>query len=316
MCVVSALYKKYVVRRYDGDGVIRYYTHGDFPGLNAEPIEFKAPHGVTLRGNIYSYPDADGESLVVFAHGIGGGHRSYLREIDRLCRAGYRVVGYDNCGCFASDGESIRGLTESLCDLVACVAWLRGQERFAETKISVVGHSWGGYAAANVLNYRKDVHAVVAISSFVSVKEFLDAFLTGKMKLMRRGVYRFERRANPEFVDSDAVEAVKDTASKVLFIHSRDDGMVPISVGLDYVRARVDNPNVRFLELNGKKHNPHYTADAVDYMNASFGEYNRLVAEKKLKTDDEKRAYCADFDYERMTAQDEDVWKAILDHVK
>ena len=316
MCIVSALYKKYVVKRYDGDGIVKYYTYEDFPGLNAAPIEFKTPQGVTLRGNVYSYPGADGESLVVFSHGIGGGHRSYLREIERLCRAGFRVVGYDNCGCFASEGENIRGLTESLNDLVACVAWLRGQERFAEAKLSVVGHSWGGYAAANVLNFRKDIHAVVAISAFVSVREFLAAFLNGKMKLIRRGVCRFERRANPGFVDSNAVDALKDTGAKVLFIHSRDDGVVSVSVGLDYVRGRVDNPNVRFLELDGKKHNPHYAADAVDYMNASFGEYNKLVAKKKLKTDDEKRAYCADFDYRRMTEQDENVWKDIIDLIK
>ncbi|MBQ6553516.1 MAG: alpha/beta fold hydrolase [Clostridia bacterium] len=316
MCIVSALYKKFVVTRYDGDGIIKYYTYEDFSGLQAEPITFTTPQGIELKGNVYSYPGADEGALVVFAHGIGGGHRSYLREIERICRAGYRVAGYDNCGCFASGGKNIRGLTESLNDLVACIAWLRGQEKFAKAKISVIGHSWGGYAAANVLNYRKDIHAVVPISAFVSVKEFLNAFLTGKMRFMRRGVYRFERRANPDFVDSNAVDAVNDTGAKVLFVHSRDDGMVSISVGLDYVRDRVDNPKVRFLELDGKKHNPHYTADAVDYMNSRFGEYNRLVAEKKLKTDDEKRAFCADFDYWRMTEQDDEVWSAILDCIK
>lgn len=313
MGIISALYKKYVVRRYDGDGVIKYYSHEDFPGLNAEPIEFTTPEGILLRGNIYSYDGADGASLVVFAHGIGGGHRSYMREIERICREGRRVVGYDNAGCFASGGESIRGLTESLNDLAACIAWLRGQERFAETRISVVGHSWGGYAAANILNYRRDVSAVAAISCFVSVEAFLKAYLTGKTAFMRRGVYRFERRVNPAFVDSCAVDAVKDTDAKLLFVHSRDDEVVPISVGLGYIRARVDNPYVRFLELDGKKHNPHYTADAVAYMNECFGKYNRLVAEKKLKTDDEKREFCKDWDYFRMTEQDEDVWKEVFD---
>ena len=315
MCVISAIYKKNVVKRYDDDGIIKYYTHEEFPGLQAEPIAFRTPQGIELKGNIYAYPGADGESLVIFAHGIGGGHRSYLREIERICRAGYRVVGYDNCGCFASGGKNIRGLTESLNDLVACVDWLRGQEKYAGVRLSVIGHSWGGYAAANLLNYRK-VYAVVAISCFVSVEVFVDAFLKGKPAFMKRCVYRFERRANPDFVDSCAVDAVRDTDAKVLFVHSRDDNFVSVYVGLDYVRKRVYNPNVEYLVVDGKKHNPNYTADAVGYMNSKFGEYNRLVAEKKLKTEAEKRAFCADFDYYRMTEQDDAVWNVILDRIR
>ena len=315
MCLVSMVYKKNVVKRYDDEGTIKYFTHRDYPGLDAEPIEFLTAHGDELKGYVYSYPDADGGSLVVFAHGLGGGHQAYMSEIERICRAGYRVVGYDNCGCFASGGKNIRGLTESLADLIACIDWLRGREEYADKRISVIGHSWGGYAAANILNYRK-VYAVVAISCFVSVEVFVDAYLKGKPAYMKRGVYNFERRANPDLAASCAVDAVKDTDSKVLFVHSRDDDFVSIYVGLDYVRKRIHNPNVDYLVVDGKKHNPNYTADAVKYMNSTFGEYNRLVAEKKLRTFEEKCAYCADFDFRRMTAQDDEVWNVILEHIK
>ena len=316
MCIISALYKKYVVHRYDPDGVIKYFTYEDFDGMTAEPIAFATPQGVELKGNIYAYPNADAGSLVVLAHGIGGGHRSYLREIERICREGYRVVGFDNAGCFASGGESIRGLTESCNDLNACLTWLRSQPRFAETRISLIGHSWGGYAVGNVLNLRDDIYAAVVISGFASVEGFLRASLKGKPGFIRRGIMRFERKANPDCVDLCSADALEKTSAKVLVIHSRDDAVVPFACGLEYVRTRVSNPNVRFLIIEDKGHNPHYSADALAYMNAGFGEYNRLVAKKKLRTDAEKRAFTADWDYYRMTEQDEDVWKEIFDIIR
>ena len=316
MCVISALYKKLVVRRYDPDGVIKYFTYEDFPGMTAEPVAFSTPQGVELKGNIYAYPDADADSLVVFAHGIGGGHRSYLREIELLCNEGYRVVGFDNAGCFASGGKNIRGLTESVNDLNACLNYLRSQPRFAETRVSLVGHSWGGYAVGNVLNLRDDIHAVVVISGFVSTPEFVRLFLKGKHGLVRRGICRFERRANPDIYPLCSADALEKTSAKALVIHSRDDAMVPIACGLDFVRDRVKNPNVRYLELEGKYHNPNYSDDAVRYMRECFGAYEAQLREKRLKTDDEKRAFTAGWDYLRMTAQDEGVWKEIFDTIK
>ena len=316
MCVISALYKKLVVRRYDPDGVIKYFTYEDFPGMTAEPVAFSTPQGVELKGNIYAYPDADADSLVVFAHGIGGGHRSYLREIELLCNEGYRVVGFDNAGCFASGGKNIRGLTESVNDLNACLNYLRSQPRFAETRVSLVGHSWGGYAVGNVLNLRDDIHAAVVISGFVSTPEFVRLFLKGKHGLVRRGICRFERRANPDIYPLCSADALEKTSAKALVIHSRDDAMVPIACGLDFVRDRVKNPNVRYLELEGKYHNPNYSDDAVRYMRECFGAYEEQLREKRLKTDDEKRAFTAGWDYLRMTAQDEGVWKEIFDTIK
>ena len=316
MCIVAAVYKKQIVKRYDDDGIFKYFTHEDFPGLLAEPIAFSSPQGIEMKGNVYSYPGADAETLVVFAHGIGGGHRSYMREIETICKHGYRCVGYDNVGCFASGGKNIRGLTESVNDLNACLSWLRAQEKYKDARISVVGHSWGGYAVGNVLNLRDDVHAAVVISGFVSTPEFVRLFLKGKHGVVRRGICRFERRANPDIYPLCSVDALRKTEAKALVIHSRDDAVVPFESGLGYVRERVDNPNVRFLELDGKYHNPHYSADAVEYMRECFGAYEMQVADKKLRTTEEKRAFTKDWDYFRMTAQDEDVWREIFECIK
>ena len=40
---------------------------------------------------------------------------------------------------------------------------------------------------------------------------------------------------------------------------------------------------------------------------------NKLTKKKKLVTDEQKRAFLASFDWNRMTVQDESVWEAIFD---
>ena len=61
---------------------------------------------------------------MVFDHGIGGGHLSYFKEIEMLCRGGYKVLGYDHAGCMESEGEYINGMTGSLPDLDSAINYL------------------------------------------------------------------------------------------------------------------------------------------------------------------------------------------------
>jgi hypothetical protein len=66
--------------------------------------------------------------------------------------------------------------------------------------------------------------------------------------------------------------------------------------------------------VNGKGHNPNYTAEAVKYL----GEFSALRAKllkNKKATDEEKARFVASFDWHRMTAQDEEVWKEIFAHL-
>ena len=69
--------------------------------------------------------------------------------------------------------------------------------------------------------------------------------------------------------------------------------------------------NVTLRLLSGKGHNPNYTADAVAYL----GEYVKAKGEllrKKDLTEEEKAAFRASFDWNRMTAQDPAVWEEIF----
>lgn len=68
--------------------------------------------------------------------------------------------------------------------------------------------------------------------------------------------------------------------------------------------------------VEGKKHNPNYTVDAVNYLGEYTGQLTKKLKKKELVTEEQKKAFVDSFDWQRMTAQDENVWAemfAVLD---
>ena len=73
-----------------------------------------------------------------------------------------------------------------------------------------------------------------------------------------------------------------------------------------------DKTNVRILLEQNKGHNPNYTADAAAYLGEYMADMTRKMKDKKLNTEAEKAAFRNQWDWHRMTAQDEKVWAEIF----
>ena len=114
---VVGIYESQFLNRCDDHGLAHYFSHTDFPGLRQQPFDFKSSLGHQMKGWFYCYDEIIPGRVVVFDHGFGGGHRSYMKEIEKLCRHGYLVYTYDHTGCMESGGENPRGLAQSLRDL-------------------------------------------------------------------------------------------------------------------------------------------------------------------------------------------------------
>lgn len=309
-------YKNTTIKRYDDSHLIKYFDYTDFPSLNRSPIEFKTKQGNKIQGYFYSYPNYKEDHLVIFCHGIGGGHRSYMREIEFLCKNGYRVLSYDNIGCFESEGKNIRAMSESINDLHCVLLTLKEKNLLDGIKVSLIGHSWGGHAVSNILSYYKDIYSITCISGYSSHKLFINYCLKNKYAFIGKAIQKYEDKQNKDYSRAYSYDAVKDTKTKVLFIHSKDDPVVPLCTSAFEYKDRINNPNVRFLLVDNKKHNPNYTIDAVNYMNECFGTYNKLCKEKKLKSFKEKKEYMNQFEWYRMTEQDPEVWSEIFKELK
>lgn len=310
---IEKIYRSNLFIRNDNADGIFYFTPEDFPGLRSYGYDFRAGAGHTLKGYFYCYADPVPGRLVVFDHGMGNGHRAYLREIERLAKAGYLVFSYDHTGCMRSGGESCGGFAQSLSDLDACIRSLKGETALEDRTISVMGHSWGGYSTMNIAALHPEITHVVSISGFVSVEMMIGQTVGGILKGYRGGLLELERKTNPDYVSLDARQSLGGTGAKVLLIYSSDDPMVHKTPHFDALKEALEGrDNIRLLLLDGKAHNPHYTADAVQYKDRFFRELTAAKKKKQLTTEEQQAAFMARYDWKRMTEQDETVWKEIL----
>lgn len=314
---ILKLYKTMMFSRCDDEGTAYYFSADDFDGLKKESYSFKNASGDRLQGYFYSYPDAAADRLVIFDHGMGGGHRSYMKEIERLAKAGYTVFSYDHTGCMESEGGSTNGFARSISDLDHALTALKSDEKYKNLKISVMGHSWGALAVQNICAFHPDVAHIIAMSGPVSVTAAIDQFFGGPLRLYRKDIMKLEREANPDYYSCNAAEALLNYNGHALLIHSEDDKTVLKKNHFDVLESALSGKdNIRFLLVNGKGHNPNYTADASEYLQSYIAERNDKTKKGLLSTDGQKKTFVDSFDWNRMTAQDDSVWEEILKTLK
>ena len=311
---VVNMYKSMMHSRCDDTETVFYFSPDDFVGLRCERFEFPSSLGHALVGYIYSYEGADERRIVVFDHGFGGGHRAYMKEIEKLCSHGFKVLSYDHTGCMKSGGKTPRGLAQSLCDLNDCINALKDDGRFSGLDISVVGHSWGAFSTMNIAALHPEISHIVAISGFVSVEEMINTFFSGLLKGYRKAIMKLEMEANPVFSKFSAVETLSKSDVKALLIYSSDDKMCrPVHYYL-LKNALKDKANAEFIFVNNRGHNPNYTEDAVKRL-AAFGAARAKLLKKRNRTKEETDKFISSFDWHAITAQDELLWDKIFAHL-
>ncbi len=310
---IIKIYENMMLKRCDDNGSVFYFSWEDFPGLEREEYVFRSSKGHRLQGYIYSYADARENHLVIFEHGMGGGHTAYMKEIERLCMGGYSVFAYDHTGCMESGGENTGGLAQSLCDLNDLMNSLKSDGKYKGYKFSVVGHSWGGFSSMNISSFHPDFSHIVVLSGFVSVEKMINSFFSGILKPYRKSIMALEEKSNPDFVKSDGIKALQNTDAEVLLIYSDNDTLCKKEVHFDELKAELDGKqNISFLLETNKGHNPNFTEDAVKYKDEFFALLTKKTKKKELETEEQKASFRKSFDWHRMTTQDERVWKEIF----
>lgn len=312
---ILSFYRSIAYTRCDDDKTAFYFSAADFPNLCCDSLPFTAAAGHRLQGYVYYYNAPSNERLIVFDHGFGGGHRSYMKEIEMLCRRGYTVFAYDHTGCMESGGDSPNGLSQSLCDLNDCLSFLKSNPRFAGCDFSVMGHSWGGFAAMNITALHPDVSHVVALSGFLSPELLVYSIFGGILRPFAKEIMELEKAASPEFYDFNAFETLlEENRCKVLLIYSDNDVLCSKKASFDIFRnAFKEKKNITLLLEKKKGHNPNYTSDAVKLLGDYTSKKTRLSKKGKLSSSTEKEEFLASFDWDAMTKQDERVWNAIFD---
>ena len=310
-------YKSNICIRQDGSPLLSYFSVADFQGLQRTPFNFEGNNGQKLQGYYYYYPSPKKDRLIIFDHGMGGGHDSYMKEIELIARRGYIVFSYDHTGCKESGGENSVGFAQSLCDLDHAINALRSAKEYADAKFTVIGHSWGGFASLNISALHPDIDSCVSLSGFIGVERMVEQFFSGILKLYRPSVLRLEREANPMYSLIDARKSLKDSSARILYIASDDDPVVKTEYHFNALRkALSDKKNFEFLLVHGKKHNPNYSSEAVIELGKMSAAMTEGIKKKSFETAEAADTFRNSWNWEKITEQDEELWEKIFDFIE
>ena len=143
--------------------------------------------------------------------------------------------------------------------------------------------------------------------------KLVETFFSGLLSGYRKAILELEKKSNPRFWNFSAVESLSATNANVLLIYSADDPLCRRTPHFDTLSAGLSHrENIRLLLVDGKAHNPNYTADAVKYLGKYTTKLAAMDKKKLLETEEQKNAFRASFDWHRMTEQDEAVWQEIF----
>ncbi len=258
--------------------------YSDVAGLYPQELVTFYSGNNRLQGYLYHNPLSPG--LVVVAHGMGGGADSYLPQIMYFLDQGWSVFAYDATGSYDSEGKSSRGFPQSLVDLDAALQYTSTRPDINDLPVLIFGHSWGGYAAANILHYDHPVAGIVSIaapnSSIEMILEQGSKMLGPIMYSQRPFLWLYERVLYGRTAALTAVDALNKTAVPALIIHGTGDTTVEYQ-GSSIIsrRDKITNPKVQFLALDEENRNNHnnilHSRESNAYVNGLNAELRALA---------------------------------------
>lgn len=305
-------------KRQEGNVYLQYFTAEDFEGLKTEPVEFPNAEGERLRGNLYfkgNMPDK--KALLIFVHGMGGGHLSYTTELNFFAEKGYLVLAYDNTGTMASEGKSLKNMAHSISDLRAALRFVKEYSLTKGLPILLVGHSWGAYTVCRTLQYNPDVKGVVSFSAPENEPELLCDQIKQQagfsMPFLKPFFAFWEKIGADQKATQNTSAALLKTDVPVLLFHGEKDSVVQISNAPVSNSALQTKENIKIEIYPDKQHNVYSSLAAEQYIAESFAKLNLLLKEKKTE---EAKAFSKTLDFRKMCEEDEEVMQKTADFLE
>lgn len=310
LVLVGMIYKKMFGYRFSHDPLVTTYSKESLD-LVSTPIEVELS-GEKIRGALYTKKgiEVNKNILVIVCHGMWSSHLSYLQDVGRLCSAGYETLAFDYIGTSMSDGKTLKGFGQSLRCLDAVVKFVKNNPDFVGRRIYVYGHSWGGYAATNIVKFHPDIAGIVAIAPAMSFDAVArNIFPKGIHFLIPMAKFT-DRIRMGKFANQNALKSLEGYKGRVLMIHSEDDPMCPYATTTGLAKEKFREENFGFIILKDKAHHPQYTYEGLAIMKA----YNEKMT--LLATEEEKNECKKATDFLAIGALDESIMKKIVSHIK
>ena len=281
-----------------------------FEGLERTRYEFPSNKGQTIVGYNYQKTDKP-KALIIFAHGFGGDHNYYKPLINSLASRDYWVFAFDATGTGESDGDSMIGLEQHIIDLEYTLKFIQSEPAFKNLGISLVGHSWGGYAAAALLNLNPDVSSIVLFSGFSNAYDLESNRLRnmvggiGNLALPYLKIIQMSKFGKYE--SFTGLSGLEKSSTPGLMIASENDTIVNPEFGYKLYQKNLPESRLEYIILNKRGHATYWTDEALqkhsDFIACTNGKCND-DAEQKIWDD------CLDKIYAKYSlGEDDDISK-------
>ena len=271
--------------------------------LNRELRSFYSD-GVRLQG--YYYPVRNPKGLTVVCHGIHAGADDYLPIIEYMADSGYSVFAFDYKGTYDSEGDGTVGMCESLVDLDHALDYIESEREFDDLPITLIGHSWGGYAAASVLPLHRRVISCATIAApnngYTLILEKGEQY---GGELASKGIPEaflnvYQKMLFGKYTEFDAVKGINSTNISVLIAHGNNDNI--INIGLQAIYAHKDEirkNNVEYYCTGGVQggHNTVWHSKQSAQYQTELQSQIKSVKKNKTMSYEEKVAFFEGIDH-------------------
>ena len=271
---------RYEERRYES------YRVENFEGLQVEHCSIVANKGHKLAGYKYSREGQNPKALFVMVHGLCGSHKNYLDICNFFASHDYAVFAYDATGNGESEGKKVGGFAQGLADLDYVLNYVKSLPEYKGLPIVMMGHSWGGFCVANVLNFHPDVKAVVSVSGFDTsaalLQQYTEVHMGKAVTILMPYIKLYERICWGKYATTSGCTGFANSQAKVMVIHSTDDPTVFAEIGYDRYYEKFANDDRFVFKL--------YSDRAHSYpVNSDEGRASRTkIKEGYFKTVEEK----------------------------
>ena len=216
-------------------------------GLKFEAVTFETKDGIRLDAWFIPSPSAIGpSSAIVLCHGLGAARSDFTELAASLARQGFHTLLFDFRAHGKSGGQKSSFGWKEKEDLMAAIEYLSKRREVAPGRIGVYGFSMGGATALMTAAERKAIRAVVADSSFASLRDQTIAILEtayGRpfkpLVYPLMWLYRLYFGIDPEKISPlDVVSQISPAA--VMIIGGGEDEQMPTSVAKRLFEAARD----------------------------------------------------------------------------
>ena len=261
----------------------------------------------------FIYGSSNNNGLIVISNGIGSTSDFYLPMIMYFVDKGWRVFCFNNTGVGGSEGESIRGLTQSVIDLDNALAFVKNSGRFSGLPVMLVGHSLGGFAVCAVLNLNQKPNAVVSFAAFNSSKEISEeqgvAMAGNAFYLFTPQTWAIEKQLFGGKVKLNAVDGINRAGIPVMIVHSSDDEIISAKKSSIYAhRNQINNPNVEIVFFDGENASGHErvygSKKATEYMKLATESLEAYIAEHGYVSNAALAQWAKEYNFDKIKADE------------